>query len=108
LCSAHRITVGGKRVLKTTFSASSVAEFEAVGVDVAFAAAFSTSLAGNSSTSEFAGFRLRAQEAAFSQVDTAILEQTEWTVGGLPAVNFYAVHHSLTAYSPAPHRVDSS
>ena len=36
------------------------------------------------------GFTLQAQQAAFSQVDSAVLEQSEWTVGGLPAVNFYA------------------
>ena len=75
-------------MIKTTFSATSVADFEAVGVDVALAAAFTASF-GNGSN--FDAFTLRAQEAAFNQVDSAVLEQTEWTVGGLPAVNFYAV-----------------
>ena len=95
--------------MKTSFSATSVAELEAAGVDVALAAAFSSSLRGgnNDSASNVDAFHLRAQEAAFSQVDSAILEQSEWTVGGLPAVNFYAVkaalHTPLSLILPVHH-----
>ena len=102
-CPAHRITVGGKRVLKTTFSATSVAALEAAGVEIDFAlaAAFSPSFVDNTNATNtnFNGFSLRAQFEAFSQVDTAVLEQTEWTVGGLPAINFYAVRQTNTAFA---------
>ena len=62
-------------------------------MDVALAAAFSSSFAGNASNVD--GFTLQAQEAAFSQVESAVLERSEWTVGGLPAVNFYAVRDTM-------------
>ena len=116
VCSAHRITAGGKRVTKTTFSASSVADLEAAGVDVALAAAFSASRAaihrrndsggaGDFRFDSLDGFTLQAQEAAFSQADSAVVEQSEWTVGGLPAVNFYAWVPSIPghlSHTPSP------
>ena len=69
-------------------------------MDVALAAAFSSSRAGDNG-SNFDAFTLRAQEAAFSQVDSAVLEQSEWTVGGLPAVNYYSVQHIRTPSTDA-------
>ena len=82
----HRLVVGGKRVVQTVAQAWQVASLQADGVNVAFGAAFAPGFFGAAFNADNASIGVLAQQSAFQQLDQAIAERTETTIGGLPEV----------------------
>ena len=82
--------MGGKRVVQAVAQAAQVATLQSEGVDVAFGAAFAPGFFGAAAPAINGSFGVNAQAAAFSQLDQAVSERTETTIGGLPETNYYA------------------